>query len=60
MFVQEIESYQPENIVYVDETGIDNRDDYGYGWNEIGERFYDLKSRGHGLKNKFNRVLEYI
>ena len=22
---------------------IDNREDYGYGWNEIGKRYYDLK-----------------
>jgi transposase len=28
----------------VDESGMDNRDNYGYGWNERGERFYDLKS----------------
>lgn len=30
--------------MYVDESGIDNREDYGYGWNEKGERYYDLKS----------------
>ncbi len=31
-------------MVYVDEAGIDNRDDYAYGWNERGERFHALKS----------------
>ena len=31
-------------IVYVDEAGMDNREDYGYGWNERGQRFYALKS----------------
>ena len=31
-------------IVYVDEAGIDNRDDYPYGYCEIGQRFYALKS----------------
>jgi transposase len=31
-------------IVYVDEAGIDNRDDYAYGYCEIGQRFYALKS----------------
>lgn len=31
-------------VVYVDESGMDNRDDYGYGWNQKGKRFYALKS----------------
>jgi len=31
-------------IVYVDEAGIDNRDDYLYGYCEVGQRFYALKS----------------
>jgi transposase len=35
---------KPEEIVYADEAGMDSRDDYGYGWNEEGERFYSLKS----------------
>ena len=30
-------------IVYVDEAGIDNREDYPYGYCEIGQRFYALK-----------------
>ncbi len=33
-----------EIIVYVDEAGMDNREDYGYGWNSRGQRFYALKS----------------
>lgn len=33
-----------DEIVYVDESGMDNRDNYGYGWNERGERFHALKS----------------
>jgi len=28
----------------VDESGMDERDDYGYGWNERGESFHALKS----------------
>jgi hypothetical protein len=28
----------------VDESGIDNREDYPYGWCEKGERFHALKS----------------
>jgi transposase len=30
--------------VYVDESGMDERDDYGYGWCERGKRFEALKS----------------
>ena len=30
--------------MYVDEAGIDNREDYPYGYCEIGQRFYALKS----------------
>lgn len=36
--------YRPEEIVYVDEAGMDNREDYSYGWNQKGQRFYALKS----------------
>ncbi len=31
-------------IAYVDEAGIDNREDYPYGYCEVGQRFYALKS----------------
>lgn len=34
--------YKPESIVYIDEAGMDNREDYGYGWNEKGQRFHAL------------------
>lgn len=30
-------------VVYVDEAGIDNRDDYPYGYCQRGKRFYALK-----------------
>ncbi len=30
--------------MYVDESGMDERDDYGYGWCERGKRFEALKS----------------
>jgi transposase len=33
-----------EMIVYVDEAGMDNREDYSYGWNPRGQRFHVLKS----------------
>jgi transposase len=40
----------PENRVYIDESGMDNREDYGYGWNEKGKRFHDLKSGKRSLR----------
>ncbi|BAC89668.1 glr1727 [Gloeobacter violaceus PCC 7421] len=30
--------------MYVDQSGMDERDDYGYGWSPSGERFYGLKA----------------
>ena len=33
-----------EKIVYLDESGMDSRDTYDYGWNEKGQRFHALKS----------------
>lgn len=49
-FIQELQKHKKENIVYIDESGIDNRDDYGYGWNEKGKRFYDFKSGKRSLR----------
>jgi transposase len=34
----------PPSLVYADESGMDNRDEYAYGWNPKGERFHALKS----------------
>lgn len=31
-------------MTYVDESGMDERDNYGYGYAPIGERFYAMKS----------------
>jgi hypothetical protein len=39
-----LKSKQPHQLIYVDEAGIDNREDYAYGYCEIGQRFYALKS----------------
>ncbi|WP_160148492.1 hypothetical protein [[Leptolyngbya] sp. PCC 7376] len=42
---QELARLKPEQIIYCDESGMDERDgqyDYGYGPEE--ERVYDLKS----------------
>ena len=31
-------------MVYIDEAGIDNREEYLYGYCEIGQRFHAFKS----------------
>jgi hypothetical protein len=31
-------------IVYVDEAGIDNQDEYPYGYCKVEQRFYAIKS----------------
>ena len=38
-----MQSKLPDQIAYVDEAGIDNRENYLYGYCEIGQRFYALK-----------------
>lgn len=43
-FLAQIAAIDPHNLVYADEAGMDNRDDYAYGWNEKGQRFHALKS----------------
>ncbi len=44
LFQEQLATYLDEAVVYVDEAGMDNREDYGYGWNSRGERFHALKS----------------
>ncbi len=39
-----MKSKPSELVVYIDEAGIDNREDYPYGYCEIGQRFHALKS----------------
>jgi len=42
--LEQIATIEPNNVVYADEAGMDDRDDYPYGWNCKGERFHALKS----------------
>lgn len=44
VFSEQLSLLAPKQIVYVDESGMDSRDDYTYGWNERGQRFHALKS----------------
>jgi hypothetical protein len=43
-FIEQLANQTDETIVYVDEAPHDSREDYGYGWNERGQRFHALKS----------------
>ncbi len=56
-FLLKISQKPAEKRVYVDESGIDNREDYGYGWNEKGQRFHDLKSGKRSLYCEYDRCL---
>jgi transposase len=38
-----LKTKQPKQIVYVDEAGIDNREDYPYGYCKVGQRFQAFK-----------------
>jgi transposase len=42
--LEQLATIGSENIVYADEAGMNNRDQYAYGWNKCGERFQALKS----------------
>lgn len=43
-FLAQLNNPKAPHLVYVDESGMDERDNYGYGYSPTGERFYDLKS----------------
>lgn len=49
-FLALISQKKNEDLVYLDESGLDNREDYGYGWNEKGKRFYDFKSGRRSIR----------
>ena len=39
IFKEEIALYVAQDLVYIDESGRDSREDYSYGWNALGNRF---------------------
>lgn len=43
-FVARLETLEPNEVVYVDEAGMDARDTYDYGYSPKGERLHALKS----------------
>jgi len=56
-FVAQLAAIPPSQRVYVDESGMDERDDYGYGWCERGKRFEALKSERRG--GRVNMIAAY-
>ncbi|YAG04128.1 Tc1-like transposase DDE domain-containing protein [Nostoc sp. DSM 114167] len=44
IFIQQLDLIPESQRVYIDESGMDARDDYGYGWCQRGQRFEALKS----------------
>lgn len=38
-----MQAYGSEQVVYIDEAGVDDTEDYAYGWCAHSERFYALK-----------------
>jgi transposase len=43
-FLEELATIPLAQRVYIDESGMDERDDYGYGWSPRGQRLEALKS----------------
>ena len=43
-FQEQLKLKPAAQLVYVDEAGIDNRDEYPYGYSKVGQRFYAPKS----------------
>lgn len=56
-FLEKLTQIEPSRRVYVDEAGMDQRDDYGYGWSEAGQRFEALKSGRRG--GRINMIAAY-
>lgn len=43
-FQERLKTKSTAQIAYIDEAGIDNREEYPYGYGEIGQRYHALKS----------------
>ena len=56
-FCVELATIPIEQRIYVDEAGMDERDDYGYAWCRRGDRFHALKSGKR--KGRINMIAAY-
>jgi transposase len=56
-FLRQLPDPKASHLVYVDESGMDERDNYGYGWSAAGQRIYGLKSGCR--KGRMNMIAGY-
>jgi transposase len=42
--MDELKNENPDNLVYIDESGIDDNETYDYAWSLKGQRVYDMKN----------------
>ncbi|MGG6263047.1 IS630 family transposase [Leptolyngbya sp. AN03gr2] len=56
-FRNQIGDLKAPHLVYVDESGMDERDDYGYGYARRGERVHALKSGNR--QGRINMIADY-
>jgi hypothetical protein len=64
-FKIEVAQLDPSPRVYIDESGMDSRSDYGYGWSKRGQKFEVLKSgkrtgRVNMIAAKFSNISSVI
>jgi hypothetical protein len=52
--LEKLGKVEKNKIIYVDEAGFDNRDDYPYGYSPRGERCYGMKSGKRTPESKFD------
>jgi len=56
-FLAYLKTKHPNTLVYVDESGIDNTEEYGYGWNEKKQRFHALKAGKRSIRVRISGAL---
>ena len=56
-FLEQLAEIESSRRVYVDEAGMEQRDDDGYGWCEAGQRFEAIKSGRRG--GRINMIAAY-
>lgn len=43
LFREKVAAYRPEDLVYMDESGINSNESYPYGWSQKGERVHSYR-----------------
>lgn len=56
-FVAQREQLEDHQLIYLDEAGIDDVEDYGYGWCERGERFEAVRQGSRKQRVSFMAAL---